>query len=239
VDARTGVAPLPTAPHLGGAAQLSDSVAAYVRYLIMSGRVKAGEFLRLEKLAADLGVSATPVREGLLSLRGEGFVELVARRGFMVSPLSRQDVLDIFMVQADISGELAARAARRATPAQIRDIQDLQAKLEASASLGDIQAQGKYNHVFHRTVNRCAASDKLMWLIHSVSRYAPDAFFGDIEGWQQASITDHRDIVEALTRRDEDAARAASRYHLIHAGEILIRHLDEEIRFWEPSADAQ
>jgi DNA-binding GntR family transcriptional regulator len=230
--------PLP-APYLGRSAQLSDNVAAYLRYLIMSGRVKPGEFLRIEKLASDLGVSATPVREGLLSLRGEGFVELVARRGFRVSPLSQQDVLDIFMVQAQIFGELAARAARRATSAQIKGIQDLQGKLEASASRGDIDAQQRFNHQFHSEVNRSAASDKLMWLIHSVSRYAPDAFFSDIEGWRQASITDHRDIIEALTRRDEDAARAASRYHLVHAGEILVRHLDQEIHFWAPSAHAQ
>src|SRR5690349_2176651 len=122
------------APHLGRGAQLSDSVAAYVRDLIMSGHVKAGDFLRLEKLASDLGVSATPVREGLLSLRGEGFVELVARRGFMVSALSRQDVMDIFLVQAEISGELAARAARLATPAQISHIQEIQRRLEAKHS---------------------------------------------------------------------------------------------------------
>jgi DNA-binding GntR family transcriptional regulator len=208
--------------------------------MIMSGRVKSGDFLRLEKLAADLGVSATPVREGLLTLRGEGFVDLVARRGFVVSPLSQQDVMDIFVVQADISGELAARAARRATSAQIKDVQTIQGSLEASASRGDIDAQATFNHRFHRTINLCAASDKLTWLMHSVARYAPNPFFRDIEGWQQASITDHHDIVDALIRRDEDAARAASRYHLRHAGEILVRYLDQEVHFWAPSdSDAQ
>src|SRR5690349_1621469 len=74
---RTRLAPRP---------QLADDVAAYVRDLIVSGQVRAGEFLRLENLAEQLGTSVTPVREALVSLRGEGFVTLQPRRGFMVSP---------------------------------------------------------------------------------------------------------------------------------------------------------
>lgn len=68
---------------LGRRRQLSDEVADYVRELIMSGQVRHGEFLRLERVADDLGISVTPVREALLSLRGEGFVTLEPRRGFM------------------------------------------------------------------------------------------------------------------------------------------------------------
>ncbi|MCP9972532.1 GntR family transcriptional regulator [Actinomadura madurae] len=100
---------------LGRRRQLSDEVADYVRELIMSGQVRHGEFLRLERVADDLGISVTPVREALLSLRGEGFVTLEPRRGFMPAPLTRQDVQDLFEAQAYFAGELAARAAGRIT----------------------------------------------------------------------------------------------------------------------------
>ncbi len=81
--------------------QLSDDVAAHVRNLIMSGGVRPGDFVRLDETAAELGVSVTPVREALLTLRGEGLVELVPHRGYVVSPLDRSDIDDIFWLQAD------------------------------------------------------------------------------------------------------------------------------------------
>jgi len=59
---------------------LSDEVAAHVRALIISGSLHPGEFVRLEKIADDLGVSATHVREGLHVLRGEGFLDFEPSR---------------------------------------------------------------------------------------------------------------------------------------------------------------
>ena len=56
--------------------QLPEEVAAYVRELIISGDAVPGEFLRMDRVADAVGVSNTPVREGLLVLRSEGFVKL-------------------------------------------------------------------------------------------------------------------------------------------------------------------
>ncbi|MGV9423341.1 GntR family transcriptional regulator [Streptomyces sp. NPDC003656] len=85
---------------------------------LRSGEARPGDFLRTERVAEAVGVSSTPVREGLLALRSEGFVQLVPRRGFVVAPFTRQDVRDLFWAQAQLSGELAARAARRITARQ-------------------------------------------------------------------------------------------------------------------------
>ncbi len=65
--------------------QLPEEVASYVREMIISGDVRAGDFLRIERIAEAVGVSTRPVREGLLTLRSEGFVELVPRRGLVVA----------------------------------------------------------------------------------------------------------------------------------------------------------
>nr|MDT0663888.1 GntR family transcriptional regulator [Micromonospora sp. DSM 115978] len=74
--------------------QLAEEVAAHLRDMIMSGQVWPGEFIRLDDVAKDLGVSVTTVREALLTLRGEDMVELEPRRGYVVAPLSRQDIKD-------------------------------------------------------------------------------------------------------------------------------------------------
>lgn len=117
--------------------QLPDEVASYVREMIMSGEVRPGEFLRMEPIAEAVGVSNTPVREGLLALSSEGLVELVPRRGFAVAPFSRQDVRDIFWAQAKLAGELAARAAKKLTPAQIAGLEQNVQLYTAALKAGD------------------------------------------------------------------------------------------------------
>src|SRR2546422_1003172 len=83
-----------------GRQQLSDEVADHVREMIMSGRLRSGEFIRQERIAEELDLSATPVPEGLLSPRGGGFVSLLPRRGFVVAPLAKSDGRDLSTAQA-------------------------------------------------------------------------------------------------------------------------------------------
>lgn len=216
--------------------QLSDDVAAYVRELIMSGQVKQGEYIRLERLAESLGVSPTPVREGLLSLRGDGFVQLEPRRGFVVSPLSRQDVHDLFLIQASVAGELAARAAAAIGDEQVQHIVGLQATLETAALTGNPEAIEEANYHFHRAINRIGHSPKLGWMLSTVVRYAPRRFYATIHGWQQASVHDHRSIVTALRGRSPEGAREGMRRHILHAGELLVAHL-ASTHFWDETED--
>lgn len=217
---------------LGRRRQLSDEVAAYVRELIMSGQVGAGEFLRLERIAEDLGISVTPVREALLSLRGEGFVVLEPRRGFKPAPLTRQDVQDLFEAQAYFAGELAARAAGKITAAELESLDRTQALLERASEAEDADGIERANHQFHRVVNLCAGSPKTAWLLQLVVRYAPRRFFSSIRGWSQASVDDHRLVLAALRAGDADAARQAMRAHIRHAGTLLVVHLEGR-GFWE------
>ncbi len=214
-------------PNLRSEWQLSDRIASYVRELIMSGQVREGEFLRLEKLAVELGVSATPVREGLLALRGEGFVQLAPRRGFVVAALRRQDVDDLFYVQAELAGQLAARAAAQVDSAQLAEIEALQAALEAVFQTKDIARLEVLNHQFHRAINLCADSSKLTWFLATAARYAPRTFFGSIPGWQQASVDDHQTIIQALRERDKEEANRAMQEHILHAGRLLVAHLEK------------
>lgn len=207
--------------------QLSDEVAAYVRGLIMTGWVREGEFLRIDRLAGELGMSATPIREGLLALRGEGFVQLVPRRGFMVMALTAQDVEDLYLVQADLAGELAARAATKITDAELAELEQRQRLLENAKATGDVDAIEGLNHQFHRTINQVARSPKLAWFLSSAVRYAPRRFYPTIHGWPEASVEDHHRVLRGLRDGDAEATRTAMRQHILHAGELLVMHLRE------------
>jgi DNA-binding GntR family transcriptional regulator len=206
--------------------QLADDVAAYVRDLIVSGQVRAGEFLRLENLAEQLGTSVTPVREALVSLRGEGFVTLQPRRGFMVSPFTKQDIIDIYQVQAYLAGELAARACAHLDDALLEQLRGFQRELENAHERGDAEAVEQLNHEFHRTINAAAAAPKLAQFLVTATRYSPRMFFAPIGGWTQASADDHDAILAALNDRDAERARSAMVRHVTNAGTLLADHLD-------------
>src|SRR3954464_11602519 len=117
-------------PDFGARPQLSEDVASFVRKRIFEGTYASGQYVRLDQLAAELGISVTPVREALFALRAEGLIAQQPRRGFMVLPVTGRDVTDVANVQAHVGGELAARAAINITDDQLRELKQIQAELE-------------------------------------------------------------------------------------------------------------
>lgn len=207
---------------------LSEEVASHVRSLIMSGTLRAGQFVRLDRIAEELEVSATPVREALQALRGEGFLTFEPRRGFMVAPLTPDDVEDLFLVQADIAGELAARAALAATPEWTDELRRLQGLLAQAMADGRPEDVVECNRQVHRHINLHAHAPKLAWMLSVAVRYVPEPFFLKIDGWSQASLHDHDDVLRALEAGDAEGARQAMREHILHAGRLLATHLRNE-----------
>lgn len=211
--------------------QLSEEVAAQLREEVMAGVLRPGQFIRLEAVAQRLGTSVTPVREALLLLRGEDMVRLLPRRGFVVSPLSRVDVEDLFDVQARLAGELAARAATAITADELDQLRSVNERLLAAVRAGDADRIETNEYAFHRTMNMAAHSRKLAYLLRNASQYLPRHFFSGDTRWRRAVRRDHDEIVSALGRRDPAAARGAIEAHVLHGKDRLLRHLDD-IGFW-------
>jgi DNA-binding GntR family transcriptional regulator len=206
--------------------QLSDEVASYVRELIVSGRLRSGDFIRQEHIAEELELSATPVREGLLSLKGEGFVLLKPRRGFVVAPLSAADIRDLFTAQALLAGELVSRAAGRISDEDLSELKSVHEALSKAAEAYDGEAVVNLNHDFHRRINLIADSPRLAWLLSISTKFAPRRFFATMSDWYRASAQDHAAIVEALSHRDGEQARSAMMRHMEHAGNLLAAHFE-------------
>lgn len=217
---------------IGRRPQLADEVAAHLRALIMSGRLRPGERVRLEEVAEQLGVSITPVREALLTLRGEDMVELEPRRGYVVAPLSKQDIIDVFTLQGDIAGELAARATVRLAPDHLTKLSTVDSRLARARKSEDVEA---LEFEFHRTVNRLAGARKLSWLLHAVTRYTPARLLSSDPGWRTTMRTDHAALLGAFAAGDAEAARAAMSRHFSDGADRLVKHLDD-LGIWRSSS---
>ncbi|WP_372452473.1 MULTISPECIES: GntR family transcriptional regulator [Gordonia] len=207
--------------------QLPDAVTSYVREQIMSGNLKPGEFLRMEPIAETVGVSITPVREGLLRLSNEGFVTAVPRRGFVVAEFTRQDVRDLFWAQAQLSGELAARAAERITDVQLQQLEEVMAQCDAAVSSGNTEAIGDLGHQFHRLINLAADSDRLARLLASIVKHLPNSFYASIESHVRTVTPEHHQMLDALTAHDAQRAREITEKHIVNSADYVVQMLEE------------
>ncbi|OZC46738.1 GntR family transcriptional regulator [Rhodococcoides fascians] len=205
--------------------QLSEEVAARLRAQIMSGVLGPGTFVRIDDTAADLGVSATPVREALVTLRGEGLVEQVPNRGYRVGELSREDIDDIFWLQGTIASKLARRAARVITDVQIEGLVGLNARLRDAVARADAQAVETCEFEFHRFINRVAGGKKLAWFLFGAIRYTPARLYASDPSWGEQSVRSHDALIAAFSRCDFDTVSELMRRQFADGAERLVAHL--------------
>jgi DNA-binding GntR family transcriptional regulator len=206
--------------------QLSDEVATHVREQIMSGLLQPGDFVRQERVAEELALSATPVREGLLSLKGEGFLELRPRRGFVVASLSPQDIRDLFTAQELLAGELVFRAAGRIGEDDLRELRRVLEDTRKAVAGDDRDAISYLCHDFHRKINLAAGAPRLAWMLSISTKFAPRGFFAASAKWRRATLRDHVAILRALKDHDGEAARAAMIRHMENASGLLSAHFE-------------
>ncbi|MGW0042962.1 GntR family transcriptional regulator [Rhodococcus sp. NPDC003348] len=212
--------------------QLSDDVAAHVRGVIMSGGVRPGDFIRLDETAAELGVSVTPVREALLTLRGEGLVELVPHRGYVVAPLTRSDIHDLFWLQGQIAEQLAIRATAAVTPEVLAEMRDARDRLAEAVTTGDTAQVEDLEFAFHRLLNRLAGANKLSWFLLNAVRYTPAHLYSSDPRWGEAAVASHDRLIAALETGDAEEAGRVTRAHFADGADRLLAHL-ESTGIWD------
>ncbi|TRW87802.1 GntR family transcriptional regulator [Mycolicibacterium sp. 018/SC-01/001] len=211
--------------------QMSDEVAARLRTEIMTGVLRPDTYIRLDETAARLGVSITPVREALRTLRGEGMVELERHRGHRVMPLTRTDIEDIFWLQSTIARELAATTTRRITDAEIDELAVLNTALAEAVRHGDADEVAAAEFAFHRAVNRASGRIKLAWFLLHASRYLPPQVFANDPTWGADAVAGHDLLIDALRRRDAATVVLLSEREFSDGVARLLGYLDR-IGLW-------
>ncbi len=215
--------------------RLGDEVAQQVRDAIMSGTYVAGEKLVVEDLASQLGVSTMPVREALVALAHEGVLQVSPRRGFGVARLGKQDIEDIFRVQAFLAGILAERASQTIDEKGLRRLQRIQEKVERAAANGDTGASSAQiedlNYEFHYSLNHVVDAPRLRWFLRVATQYVPRHVYETIPTWTRLTVVDHPQIIEALESRDPTAARRRAETHVMRAGMQVVENLEAR-GFW-------
>jgi DNA-binding GntR family transcriptional regulator len=211
---------------------MSDQVTESLRSMILVGDLRSGDQVTQEKLAEDLGVSTMPVREALLRLAHEGFVQGGRGRSFRIAPTTREDIQDIYWVHATLAGELNARACERMSRQDLEQLSQIHERWLAAVAAGNVSGLERENFEFHRLINHAAQSPKLLMLLRNTLRLIPEHFYTLLQDWATTSTRDHERILRALRKGDAEAVRKVSSNHVQQAGKMLIEYFNEQ-GFWD------
>lgn len=189
-----------------------------LRDRIRDGRLGPGERLPEEQLAADLGVSRTPVRDALRRLHADGFIELSPHRGAVVAEWSEDDLDEIYSLRALLEGRAARLAAERMTTDEIsaaRGVADELARA-ARSSTPDLERITALNNEFHDLVRAGCRSPRLVAMVDGLVQLplVQRTFRRYDRAALQRSAAHHLDLVGALEARDADGAEAVMVVHV-------------------------
>ncbi|MDR2187993.1 MAG: GntR family transcriptional regulator [Azonexus sp.] len=204
---------------------LYQEVAARLRQRIFAHELTPGAWIDEQKLAEQYGISRTPLREALKVLAAEGLVDLKPRRGCYVTEISRQDLDDIFPLIALLEARSAKEAARRATPADLDQLEAIHQRLEAAAREGEIKAFFEANQEFHRQVQERSGNRWLLSVIADLRQVLKLSRLHSLslEGRLQQSLDEHRAIMAAFATGNAGEAERLMHDHLLSGHEALTR----------------
>lgn len=196
--------------------QIRDKVYKQLRQGMLNGALKPGERLVERKLAEQLGVSRTPVREAIRMLELEGLVSHLPRIGAVVSRVNDYEVLEVYRIRAVLEGLIARMAAEKIVPEQLDGLINLVESIETAAAQGNVDNLEKNHLAFNDTIYRAAASPRLYGMISSLSDFiARFTRIGYCYPGRIAEATrEHRELLEAIKLHDGDLAERIAREHI-------------------------
>ncbi len=196
---------------------LHEEVATRLRNMIFERQLLPGQWVDELALARDWQISRTPLREALKVLAAEGLVVPVPRQGSKVAEISEDEADELLPVMALLEGRCAFEAVRKARDADIRRLQRLHEQLEKHAAAHDIEGYYRANHEFHGAVQALAGN---RWLDRATSDLR--RFVRLLRGRQlhwpgriEASINEHRVLLDAIVQRDAARAERVMHDHLM------------------------
>ena len=135
---------------------LYEDVAERLRAQIFAHELAPGSWLDEQSLAAQFGISRTPMREAIKVLASEGLVTMKLRRGAYVTEVDRRDLEQIFTILSLLEGQAAKETATKATEAHLTQLDDLHHRLEKAAADRDMEQFFEINVKFHELIQEIA-----------------------------------------------------------------------------------
>ncbi|MBE3085529.1 MAG: GntR family transcriptional regulator [Bacteroidetes bacterium] len=219
---------------------LSKKVYRILKARIIKGDLTQGGKLFEAKIAEQLGVSRTPVREAIKGLAAEGLVKMTPNQGVVVINVSIEDLQEVLQIRRVLEGLAASIAAEKISQEEIAKLEEIIKKMSMiiSKPKPDVVAYSELNAEFHNLILNACGNKRLMKICNNLSssdhRFRIRSLRNN-PGRLKYSLKEHQEIVEALKRKDPEQADRLSQ---IHINNVLKNILENESKEENKNKDA-
>ncbi len=195
-----------------------------IKARILDSQYRPGELLSEARLAEDLQISRTPIREALRELSGKGLVRVLPKRGVMVSELSLQDIVEVYQLREQLECFATRLAALRLGPNDAAAFQADHDRAVAAMSRGRLREAYDHSILLHDRIIALAANSRLTQFMQLLSDQVHR--FGLLtlrNGRVGPALDEHGMIIAAMRRNDGAEAEALMRRHLHEDRDMVLR----------------
>ena len=214
---------------MGKRKPLREVVYDSLKKSILHGKLKAGQRLIEEQLAYQIGISRTPVREAFHKLERDDLVSRLPKGGFAVREFTKDDVREIFGIRIALESYAASLATFHITPDKISTLEKKMDETENALRKGEDEKVIQLYTEFHDLLYKSCKSKKLIEMINNFRDYFfryRSALLHTPEGFK-ISIADHRQMLEAMKKRNPRVVERFVRTHLEKGMEIVFKEIEE------------
>ncbi|MDJ0956675.1 MAG: GntR family transcriptional regulator [Arenicellales bacterium] len=208
----------------------TDEAYEILKRRILDNEWPAGHLALEQELAAELGMSRTPIREALIRLEKEGLVEVRPRHGMRVLGISAEDMEEIYEILTCLESMAAELVAKRGlTDQQRAELNAAVNDMDTALAQDNLETWAKADERFHKLLVDYCGNRRLKSLVEGCFDQAHRARLLTLKLRPKptSSNEDHRATVNAIERRDPTAAREIHRLHRMRAGEMLVEILNK------------
>ncbi|WP_440984337.1 GntR family transcriptional regulator [Shinella sumterensis] len=208
---------------------VTASVLEMIRNRIVEGLYAGGQQIRQEAIAEEFGVSRIPIREALVQLEAEGFVQIHTHKGAIVAQLTVEDAIDIFEARLILEPSILRQAVTKATPEDISRVQKALQDYERGVAHDASPAQlSQLNWAFHNALSSPSGRWRSLAVLSSLYRSADRYLRLQIDNTEarQSALEDHRAIAAAFVQHDAALAQRLLARHISAARDDVTRSLN-------------
>lgn len=213
------------------AENLDQKAYQIIKDMIENRELSPGQKIPQEKLAAELGISRTPLISALKFLEQEKLVETIPRRGFFVRLFTLDEMVSIFEIREVLEGLSARRAAESITDKQAQYIQRIFKPFSTDKDISDYHAYSFADRKFHNYIADISSREFLRSFLQTFNIVSLAYLYPTKEGLIRTpneTIKEHINIVEAICDHDPIAAEANMRFHLQTTAAQLKREIEQQ-----------
>ena len=205
---------------------IRHKIYAHLREQLLSGEIPPHQHLIEARIAKEIGTSRTPVREALHSLELEGLIESIPRIGYVVKPISEEEVEEICEIRVTVEGLAVRWAMEKAGGKLVEELRKNISNAEEKLSSGDARAFVELDAQFHEVISKLSGSSRLIELAQTLRRHMLRYRVHSNYGAENVSraIDGHKGILRAIENQDPEEVAKAIRYHLEQSKRDVLRY---------------